>query len=84
MRQLHVDEIAFQLREAFDGGAWKLALQIWQDAALEGQELLYAWTLFKNPIERAWLKQDNRIYIDEYLNGPTAAGGEATETSGSS
>jgi hypothetical protein len=61
-----VIHLANDCLEMFDAGAWDEALDIWINCDLDADERVQAWTFFDSK-QRAWLKQDARKYIDEYL-----------------
>lgn len=67
LRILYVEELAAQVLEQLEGGAWKRALEIYQESRIQGEELLAFWSFFPDPMHRAWLEQKDRKYIREYL-----------------
>ena len=52
--------------ELFEAGAWKAALDTWEVVNLDADERVWCWQYFDSR-QRAWLKGDDRKYIDGYL-----------------
>jgi len=56
------------MSEAFSGGDWKCARQTWEDSGLDADDRVWCWQFFDSR-QRAFLKGDERKYLDDYL-GP--------------
>jgi hypothetical protein len=69
-QRLKVQLVASLVLDAFQGGDWPLAKENWDNAHItDPEELLYFWKLLQPySLERAWLKDDQRVCFDEYRN----------------
>jgi hypothetical protein len=62
------DFVTHKVLDHLDGGAWKEAKALWDEYCkdMENEEILECWEHFDSK-QRAWLKGDDRRYIDEFL-----------------
>ncbi len=59
-------DIVISLRDAFDGGDWPSALEIWLRCHdLDIEELVWIWEFLESN-ERAFLKGEDRAYLRDY------------------
>lgn len=63
-KALHVAELILQY---FEGGAWEGAKEIWLEADLDADQRVAIWAYFDSR-QRAWLKGEDRKYINEYIS----------------
>ena len=64
-RKLFVQLVASVMLEHFDGGDWPKAKEIWKNAEFSTEECVACWSYFDSR-QRAWLKDDDRQYLDQF------------------
>ena len=57
-------DVLVPVYEAFDGGDWKLAKQLWEAADLEIEERVLMWEMFDSRM-RAYLRNFDRVYLKD-------------------
>ena len=64
-QKLKVQLVGSLVLDAFEGGDWPQARQNWEEAELDTDERAACWGYFDSR-QRAFLKRDDRIYLDEF------------------